>query len=208
MNNFKTFYESKTDNSRTHELIRGLYEIKEMTESPSIGFKWIDIKPYIRELKHTGETRIKGAAHLHLPASEHSFAGDYSIHVRAVDRWDNVMVEYPACAILSLVANPHLLIAFDTNSLCAEVSKITRGSMSIDMCHTLKQLGRLANILKTQIKASQILRELPKPADIETAIDILDSFGIDKTTIIKLKRKHGVEIDPNEIDDKTLVDLL
>ena len=44
--------------------------------------------------------------------------------------------------------------------------------------------------------------------NVKDAITMLEKWGLPKASAVKLKTRFGIEVDPNEIDDKTLVDLL
>ena len=62
--------------------------------------------------------------------------------------------------------------------------------------------------LRNQFVMGRAYEKLNGRFNVAEAINTLEGLGMPKSIVVQMKRHFGLEIDPNEIDNKTLVDLL
>ena len=218
MSTFKQYFKETFNGARMSRILENLIELKKRTRRPPFKFIWLHTDEQLKQLllelpDNLHDTRTVQLAFMNI--GEQQFKIRFSAFRDNSDRY-GVWVEFPTPDILVLVdainsGNPMTITRFKNEHT---LKYLFTQSRSNSMYLRIDDDSRMVLLdLDKNEEYFRVWREIKRLKDTnslttDNIIACMKKMGLSDTDAIKIKQAVGAHIDPKDIDNKTLVDLL
>jgi hypothetical protein len=222
MDNFQTFWEARVRDNReatVRKTMNNLAVWKTLTEESPYQMAWDSFNNIQDKLRERASAWDKGgpgrifrqhwkvAKTVVNESDYHIIINDYTIEGKWVCR---IGIEFPRCGVIRALTNAGL----DTYSPAGIVSLVTpvkTYSYMKTYSHNLEREIRedlSHEALPEYTKSREAEPFLERPIDLAKLLNFLRTKGMPAARIVRVKQKLGLRVDPSEIDDRAMIDLL
>lgn len=222
MSSFKLFFEG--DDSEETNIINLILKIKAITEAPPLDYVWIHsaealntgLRQIFADEKHVTHpielARARTPSH-GLARSVHKINLQFNTKQNAgIHGQYTLIVEHPISVLVQTIRSEQYKFMHKFYNNINDLQLLLR----VDEDETFFYLSEF--LIERRIKEQfenirqhfTAVRKLAQTRsyDINALLETFEELGMAKAEIIRFKMKFGLPVSPNEIDDKTLVDLL
>ena len=218
MSRFKLFYEG--DGSDEAVAIDKILKIKRWSEQWPMNYKWLYSD---KSLMDALRTVYSNPSYVTSPVvfaenyvADHNFQIEYQYETKqnaGIRGQHTLIIEYPISNLMRTINSGQYNFMHKFYTRLADFQMLL--SMHDDEVFLYLDKMNFNDVKKIKLDeiqqyftAHRRIAQIPNPYEIKDVLTAFEELGVPKAEIIRMKMKFGLPVRPDEIDDKTLVDLL